>query len=332
MGKIQELVKLSKNGRWEAIDKKCLEEGFDLSLRNLGGSHSESLENQAVNRCRTKQTIIPSYSSTCDPHLKKYFKPKRAAIRKAAATENETRSKVVPHSYVLSTSQILDLKRIFYHTSIDATYTNPRVIIVTQDFVFSYRRGVDVINYHRKAHQKSLIKVASTHRLIDMLIVLDCEEEIDWPSFLLLCTINLGSSVQTRKLVSLKNSHSLYLERNKVSCEGEFAHMLVHLNGGAMVGTNTPLVSFFQNGDFYRSRGRFTSFPELVFSLYEFFTQVYISRARGRGTHMHKNFGGHTTPGNVGGPPKNYLYDKIPYSNTTDGSDVWSKLNLHWTP
>eukprot|EP00755_Sulcionema_specki_P015906 Sspe_Gene.60654::Locus_33468_Transcript_2_3_Confidence_0.500_Length_1319::g.60654::m.60654 len=328
---------------WDTVQPELLEAGFDLRPTNICGSHPEVLENRTENRRRTLQTIIPEYNALSDPHLTKYHRtnaviyhspaakqaaeiynvpPKRRPrphsagasrtkvrvkgplVRTKSKVVGYERSKVPPTSFIVSTEQVLQLKRIFWNHSDEPPVGEKRVIDMekTTNFAFVYLCAVNAVNLHRKLHQRLFLPVAPMDCLWAALCVLEATKRIDWMTFLLLCTIDISHPREFRKLVHLKDLHSQYLQSNPVACEKDFLNLVVHLNGGKAVGEDQAIVSFFQQGDFYKGRGSFDHFPEAVFCLYEFFTQVYILRARARGNQLSYNFKGHSPPGNVGGP------------------------------
>eukprot|EP01062_Namystynia_karyoxenos_P059010 TRINITY_DN50433_c0_g1_i1.p1 TRINITY_DN50433_c0_g1~~TRINITY_DN50433_c0_g1_i1.p1 ORF type:complete len:400 (+),score=59.69 TRINITY_DN50433_c0_g1_i1:85-1284(+) len=349
---------------WELVGAAQLEKGFDLRTCNVGGAHSEFLENRPENMRRTLQTIIPEYNAFADPHLVRYHRSNRTVHLSPAAEADEVpsrfrlrlrsrqasarrqhaaqllrrpslqvsspRSRVPPRSYICSTEQVLQLKRTFWQHSCEPSHQQPRFIPIAAErtpqperaspppasgrvagidpgehnFAFIYCCGVNITNMHRKLRGELPIRPAYMERLWHALHLLDSADNIDWPAFLLLCTVDIGDDAEYAKLLRLKDSFSQYLQSNDVSDERSFAALVVHLNGGTEIADQTYLRSFFQQGDFYRSRGGFNSFPEAIFSLYEFFTQVYIIRARARGGALSHNFTGHGVPGNIGGPGK----------------------------
>eukprot|EP01065_Artemidia_motanka_P022250 TRINITY_DN26465_c0_g1_i1.p1 TRINITY_DN26465_c0_g1~~TRINITY_DN26465_c0_g1_i1.p1 ORF type:complete len:392 (+),score=100.17 TRINITY_DN26465_c0_g1_i1:60-1178(+) len=326
---------------WELVHAKQLEKGFDLRTCNLGGAHSEHLENRSEHMRRTVHTIIPTYNAFADPHLKRYHRSngtvhaspaaavgslpytlraanrprsaehKRSALRRRMSTlVTSPRNPTPPQSHICSTEQVLQLKSVFWRHS-DQGASGHRAIHVAEpsadgdeNFAFIYCCGVNAVNVHRRLHGKLPIRAAYMERLWHVLHLLESADTIDWPHFLLLCTIDVSDDAEYKRLLALKDSFDQYTASNEVTNEREFADLVVHLNGGREIAERSFLRTFFQQGDFYRSRGGFRSFPEAVFCLYEFFTQVYILRARARGTSMTYNFTGHGAPGNVGGPAK----------------------------
>ena len=347
MARIKELISGAVFGEWGTAHRIAsttqLEEDFDLSTANIGRSYWEVLENKAENRGRKLLTVIPDYSSTFDPHLRSFYKNQKKLQRKAKRKgspipgyqpNGQDTQGVTPQSYIISTGQVLALKRLFYKESLSEG--GARRVVGREQIVYAINKGADIVKQHRLLHKKSPPAKCPLPKLIATLIALESVDAIDWPTFLLLCTINLGRAKEMRRLLLLKDSHLQYLGRNGIHTEAQFAQLIVHLNGGEYLPSGEPLVLFCQNGDFYSSRGALSSFPEAVFSLYDFFTQVYIMRARGRGDKMHVNFLGHTAPGNVGGPP-----NEINYNNKTalmlgspmsTESAVKSKINIHWVP
>eukprot|EP01063_Lacrimia_lanifica_P016519 TRINITY_DN23063_c0_g1_i1.p1 TRINITY_DN23063_c0_g1~~TRINITY_DN23063_c0_g1_i1.p1 ORF type:complete len:387 (+),score=106.63 TRINITY_DN23063_c0_g1_i1:105-1265(+) len=361
MGRAKDVMNRSLLNAWGLVDTDVLEQEFDLSTRNLGGAHSEALENKHENRrWNAHLTIIPSYDSRNDPHLtqfhKKQRKEKKKRRQKKARTgkgregvsaagerpaspadvdisllgeggdwedrgqhfEADKRSQVCPESYIVSTEHVLELKRVFFRASeVDpeaGQHAAPRRI-PRHRALFYYQRGVDVTNSTAKLHRRGTIKPASLPRLLTVLRALTDEGGLDWSAYLLLCTINLGSQRELRKLLILKDAHERYLSTYAVDSERAFCEMLLFLNGGVHINSTDQIVSFYQNGDFYQSRGSFTSFPETVFSLHEHITQTYIARARARGPRLAVNFAGHRPPGNVGGAPAKDYQRLFPIQN-----------------
>ncbi|KAJ9469073.1 hypothetical protein DIPPA_24067 [Diplonema papillatum] len=353
MGRIRDLVLRSQLGQWDTVEKRQLEDAFDLRYCNVGGPHSEVLENQHDNRWRRKCTIIPCYTAGADPHLKKFFRQRRRAGQPASGKSADSvaqrktggrtqqqprRGHGLPTSFILGTEQVLDLKRFFYGNSsatvlcADGAGSKVRVLNASCDVVFVYRRGVEKVNNHRRLHQRGLLEPASSARVLRTLLYLGCDDYVDWPTYLLICTTDLGRDSEYKKLLRLKDAHERHLASNVITNEADFARLLAHLQHAAA--EDMPVTSFFQNGDFYQSRGRFDSFPEAFLALSQFFTQVYVARARGRGPKMDLNFTGHSPPGNVGGPPGDYLARSPPPSalNEKANSSGWTKPNLNWVP
>eukprot|EP01063_Lacrimia_lanifica_P009790 TRINITY_DN16668_c0_g1_i1.p2 TRINITY_DN16668_c0_g1~~TRINITY_DN16668_c0_g1_i1.p2 ORF type:complete len:369 (+),score=79.14 TRINITY_DN16668_c0_g1_i1:58-1164(+) len=368
MGRVRDLITRSLLGSWGLTRSDMLENEFDLTTRNVGGSHSEGLTNRHENRKHTKHfTIIPTYDSKHDPHLEAFYRNRlrartrqrrRKASADGAAAEvdtaerkvddapshfSSTRSEVCPPSHIVSTEQVLALKRMFYRYCKDAGPPDqpdadelpsaPRTVrrLENAHVLPLYQRGVEITNHHRKLHKLTEMKPVLLKKLLVVLAALTTEVGLDWNTFLLLVTVNLGRDRDYKQLLVLKDAHERYLQYHRVDSEQTFFEMLLHLNGGMFINSNSDqMTSFFQNGDFYQARGSWTSFAEAVFSMYEHVTQLYIARARGRGPRLNQNFCGHSTPGNVGGTPGHGYEKRYPLANNEDGR--WACINTYWVP
>lgn len=302
---------------------EVLERGFNLRLSNLTGSQGERVENRAEYMKRKTNFTIPMYDSYFDANLNKFHKSNRVCQHgplKFNKLRGIDRTSAMVTLRVVSTQHVLDLKTYFLsearHRPLVPACTDemccafqanttgiPEMVhALTYDETFAeiLNCGLNLSNSHFKLHSEYASKVPSKNMLDQVLMTWGVKTHVDWPMFLVLCTVDL--SVQYRDVALLFDAYSAYKAAKPVSSELDFQKMISYLTGGAVRDSIVSNPSLFQCGDFYSARHT-CSFAEFVISIQPLTLQSYIMKSNARGMKLSVNFCGHTAPGNVGGPP-----------------------------
>lgn len=259
----------------------------------------------------------------------------------------------------MGTEHVLAIKRLFFrwshemvgvacrspHCAVQAAGVGPEHVRLLRTTRVNLHAlvcsGVAATNHYAALHQRPTLLPPSVSLLYDWLLLLDCVETTDWPSFLLLCTADLHGDYAT--VAKLRNSYDCFIQQSPTGSERVFRELVAflfynHQAGAAAAGSqhrhahdpnaaDKALASFFQSGDFYRAR-HICSFAETIFSLMPHRVQFYLCKANGRGFSLATNFLGHGSvfgaPGEAPRPPP------APHDAVHDATQRAAETHRRW--